>query len=79
MYIQTHVAHMLACMAKERKRKNVFRSANYPFFPLRLSLWSCAVCNIKSSPQTISQTVYLSFQIHKGGVGAVCDTGSFIH
>lgn len=41
------------------KRKNMSRSANYPFFTLRPSLWACAVCNSKCIPLTISQTVYL--------------------
>lgn len=61
--------HMHAQQDKERK--NVSRSANYPFFSLRPSLWGCAVCNSKCTPLTITQTVYLSFQVHKGGQGVV--------
>lgn len=89
-YVWTHIythrhthrlrhRHTYACTARERERKNMSRSADSPFFSLRPSLWGCAVCNSKCTPLTISQTVYLSFQVHKGGQGAVWDTCSFIH
>lgn len=74
MHPRTHAhtnSHTCTRTARKRERKNMSRSANYPFFSLRPSLWGCAVSNSKCTPLTISQTVYLSFQAHKGGQGAV--------
>lgn len=68
-YVCAHTDYMHA--QQERGRGRMSRSANYPFFSLRPSLWGCAVCNSKCTPLTINQTVYLSFQVHKGGQGAV--------
>lgn len=77
---RTHTdTHICMHSKGERERKNMSRSANYPFFSVRPSLWGCAVSNSKCTPVTISQTVYLSFQVHEGGKRADWDRGSFIH